>query len=254
MLTRKNLTSYREITGFNLGQIEKDYLQHIFLLNFYRKIKDELVFKGGTALQKTYGLNRFSEDLDFTVKSDIDIESVLKTVITNMRIFGCEASKKEKKEEVLGTNYLIKIKGPLFDGTEQSHAYVGLDISKREKVELPIKINTITPIYEDLPPYTAPVMATSEVMAEKIRAIFTRNSARDIYDLWFLIQKKNKVPVSLINTKLKYYNKFFDQKEFEKSVEKKEKIWKQEMAQLVPVLISFEEIKNSIFSQQFIEL
>lgn len=215
MLTRRNLESYKEITGFNLGQIEKDYLQHIFLLNFYRKIKDELVFKGDTALQKTYGLSRFSEDLDFTLKSDIDIESVLKTVMINLRIFGCEASKNKKKEETSGATYLIKIKGPLFDGTEQSHTYIRLEISKREKVELPVNINTITPIYEDLPPYTIPVMALSEIMAEKIRAIFTRNNARDIYDLWFLIQKKNKVPVTLINKKLKYYKKNFDQKEFE---------------------------------------
>ncbi len=254
MLTRRNLESYKEITGFNLGQIEKDYLQHIFLLNFYRKIKDELVFKGDTALQKTYGLSRFSEDLDFTLKSDIDIESVLKTVMINLRIFGCEASKNKKKEETSGATYLIKIKGPLFDGTEQSHTYIRLEISKREKVELPVNINTITPIYEDLPPYTIPVMALSEIMAEKIRAIFTRNNARDIYDLWFLIQKKNKVPVTLINKKLKYYKKNFDQKEFEKAVEKKEKIWEQEMRQIVPVIIDFKEIKNNIFSRQFIEL
>ncbi len=130
-------------------------------------------------------------------------------------------------------------KGPLFDGTDQSYAHIRLDISKREKVVLHIEIKTITPIFEDLPPYTAPVMANSEIMAEKIRAIYTRNNARDLYDLWFLIQKKNKVSVSLINTKLKYYQKFSDRKEFKKFVEKKEKIWKQEMVQLIPVQISF---------------
>ena len=253
MLTRRDLASYKDITGFNLGQIEKDYLQHIFLLNLYRKIKDELIFKGGTALQKTYGLNRFSGDLDFTITFDKYTEPVLKTVITNMKIFGCEATKKKKKDSDIGDKYLIKIRGPLFDGTEQSHAHIRLDISKREKVVLPIKINTITPIYKDLPPYTLAIMSTTEIMAEKIRAILTRNNARDIYDLWFLVQKKNKVSISLINSKLKYYKKTFDFKEFEKSVEKKEKIWRQEMGQLIPVLIGFEEIKNSIFSQRFIE-
>ena len=40
--------------------------------------------------------------------------------------------------------------------------------------------------------------------------------------------------------------------EFKNSVEKKEKIYKQEMQQLIPVLISFEEVKNSLFSQRFI--
>jgi len=253
MLTKKNLASYKEITGFNLGQIEKDYVQHIFLLNFYRKIKDELVFKGGTSLQKTYGLNRFSEDLDFTLKNNLEIESVLKTVITSMRIFGCEASKKKKKDDKIGYNYLFKIKGPLYNGAEQSHTYIRLDISKRENVILPIKINTITPIYEDLPPYTVPVMDTAEIMAEKIRAILTRNNARDIYDLWFLIQKKISINISLINSKLKYYNKEFSMDEFKKIIEEKDKIWKQEISKLVPIFISFEEIKKDIFLRQFIE-
>jgi predicted nucleotidyltransferase component of viral defense system len=117
---------------------------------------------------------------------------------------------------------------------------------------MPFKINTITPIYKDLPPYTIPVMNPEEIMAEKIRAILTRDSARDVYDLWFLIEKKNKVPVSLINSKLEYYKKVFSFDEFKNSVEKKEKIYKQEMQQLIPVLISFEEIKSSLLSQRYI--
>ena len=253
MLTRNDLTSYKEITGFNLGQVEKDYLQHIFLLNFYRKIKDEIIFKGGTALQKNYGLNRFSEDLDFTMKSETNIEPVLKHITINLKIFGFEAIKKKIKEDKIGNNYLIKIKGPLFNGTEQSHTHIRIEISKREKVIMPVKINTITPIYKDLPPYTVPVMNLEEIMAEKIRAVLTRDNARDIYDLWFLTQKKTKVPVSLVNSKLRYYKKIFNQEEFEKSVEKKEKIWKQELQQLIPLLISFKEIKNDLFTQQFIK-
>ncbi len=253
MLTRNDLKSYKEITGFNLGQVEKDYLQHIFLLNLYRKIKDELVFKGGTALQKNYGLNRFSEDLDFTMKSEINIEPILNYITTNLKIFGYESTKKKIKEDKIGKNYSIKIKGPLFNGTEQSHTYIKIEISKREKIILPVNTNTIIPIYKDLPPYTVSIMDLEEIMAEKIRAIMTRNNARDIYDLWFLSQKKIKTPISLINLKLKYFKKEYVPKEFEKSVEKKEKIYKQEMQQLIPVLINFQEIKNNLISQKFIK-
>jgi len=252
MLTRKDLASYREITGFNLGQIEKDYAQHLFLLNLYKKIKDEMVFKGGTALQKTYGLNRFSEDLDFTMKTNIDIESVLKNVTKNMKIFGCEALETKTKQDEIGSVYLVKVKGPLFNGTERSHTYVRLDISQRENVLMPVKIDTITPIYKDLPPYTVSVMDLSEIMAEKIRSILTRDNARDVYDFWFLTQKKNRVSISLINSKLKYYNKVFDLDEFKKSIKNKERIWKQEMEQLTPTFMSFDKIKHDLFLQQFI--
>lgn len=253
MLTRNDLKSYMDITGFNLGQVEKDYLQHIFLLNFYKKIKDEIIFKGGTALQKNYGLNRFSEDLDFTMKSDINMEPVLSHITTSLKIFGYESIKKKLKEDEISKNYHIKIKGPLFNGTEQSHTYIKIEISKREKIILPVITNTITPIYKDLPPYTVSLVTPEEIMAEKIKAIITRDNARDIYDLWFLTQKKIKIPVSLINSKLKYFKKEFNYKEFEKSIEKKEKIYNQEMEQLIPALINFEEIKNILFQQDFIK-
>ena len=253
MLNREDITQYKEITGFHLGQIEKDYMQHILLLLLYRKTKDEFIFKGGTALQKTYGLNRFSEDLDFTLNTDRNIESILKYIVTGMNAFGCESAWKKKKEDNIGNTYAIKTKGPLFDGTEQSYVYIRLDISKREKVMLPFKTNTVIPIYKDLPPYLATVMDPSEIMAEKIRAILTRNNVRDIYDLWFLIQKKVKVSRSLIDAKLTYYKKVFTMDEFKESIEKNEKMWKQEMKQLIPQFIPFEDIKKGIFSQQFIE-
>ena len=252
MLTKKDLANYTEITGFNLGQIEKDYMQHLFLLNLYKKIKDELVFKGGTALQKNYGLNRFSEDLDFNMRTKTDLDPILKSVTTNMNTFGCEASEKKGKKDEMGCNYLIKIKGPLYDGTERSHTYIRLDISERENVLTSIETNTISPIYRDLPPYTVSVMSLSEIMAEKIRAILIRNKARDVYDLWFLARKKTKVSIPLINTKLKYYKKTFDIDDFNRAAENKKRIWKQELEQLVPTHLNFEKIMEELFSQQFI--
>ena len=61
---------------FNLYQKEKDYLQHIILSRIYSRINSQLVFKGGTSLQKCMGLNRFSEDLDFTASKDFQPETI----------------------------------------------------------------------------------------------------------------------------------------------------------------------------------
>lgn len=47
-------------------QLEKDYLHVFFLYEIYTIFSKELVFKGGTALRIFYGLDRFSEDLNFT--------------------------------------------------------------------------------------------------------------------------------------------------------------------------------------------
>jgi predicted nucleotidyltransferase component of viral defense system len=71
MITKKELEEIARIKGLTLGNAEKDYLIDIALLSISKNTKNELVFKGGTALKKCYfGDYRFSEDLDYTLIED----------------------------------------------------------------------------------------------------------------------------------------------------------------------------------------
>ncbi|HEC77284.1 MAG TPA: nucleotidyl transferase AbiEii/AbiGii toxin family protein [Thermoplasmatales archaeon] len=248
MLTRNDLIEYGETTGFNLGQIEKDYIQHMFLINLYRRIGNELVFKGGTALQKCYGLNRFSEDLDFALFKIISFDEVINRTIKGMNLFGCEADFKKLKEDEIAISFQIRARGPLYDGREKSLTYIRIEISKREKILLPVLKKDVVPIYRDLPPYLISVMNPSEIMAEKVRAIITRDRARDIYDLYFLLRKKIKTGIGLIEEKLLYYNVEFDIDTFLISVERKEKLWYNELNQLIPNVPDFQVVKKEIES------
>lgn len=252
MLTRNDLLAYKEAMGFNLGQIEKDYVQHIFLMNLYRRISNELVFKGGTALQKTYGLSRFSEDLDFTLSKKIELVMIIDKVLIGMNMFGCEATKKKIKEDELSITIQVRAKGPLYEGSDKSLTYINLEMSKREKVLLPPLMNSVVPIYKDLPPYLLPTMNPSEIMAEKIRALFTRERARDLYDMYFLMKKGVKTSIALINNKLSYYNKEFDEEELFKVVKRKEKMWKSELKQLVTIIPEFNEVEKTMSSLNFL--
>jgi len=246
MLTREDLVRYTEVTGFNLGQVEKDYVQHVFLLNLYRRIGDEFIFKGGTALQKCYGLNRFSEDLDFTLSRGISVEEVIEKSIVGMNLFGCESSTKKMKDDDISVSFQIRVRGPLYDGREKSYTYVRVEISKRERsIFPPTKINVI-PMYRDLPPYMISVMETSEIMAEKVRAILTRERARDVYDLYFLIGKGVETNLEMIEDKLRYYSMEFDTDEFVSAVERKERLWYNELRNLVPQIPDFDTVKRSI--------
>ena len=66
MIDFDTLKKIAKIKGINnIGFAEKDYFQELILLGISREAP-ELVFKGGTALYKMHGLNRFSEDLDFS--------------------------------------------------------------------------------------------------------------------------------------------------------------------------------------------
>lgn len=48
-------------------------------------------------------------------------------------------------------------------------------------------------------------------MAEKIRAFLTRAKGRDLYDLWFLLEKGVKIDPLLVDKKLEQVGKKFNQ-------------------------------------------
>ena len=66
MLNREEIERAAKERGEHAKIIEKDYLLEMVLFLIKEHGKD-LIFKGGTALYKLYSLNRFSEDLDFTL-------------------------------------------------------------------------------------------------------------------------------------------------------------------------------------------
>ena len=47
-------------------------------------INTPMVLKGGTALLLCYGLDRFSEDLDFDCEKRINLETRIKVAVTNL--------------------------------------------------------------------------------------------------------------------------------------------------------------------------
>ena len=76
-------------------------------------------------------------------------------------------------------------------------------------------------------------MIIEEMLAEKIRALFTRDKARDLYDLWFLLGKGIKTEIEDINRKLKIYGERFDKKKFIEKIEDKRKSWEMDLKGLI---------------------
>lgn len=73
----------------------REILQEIVLLGLYRAgFFNHAVFYGGTALRILYGLDRFSEDLDFSLleaNDAFDLTKYKKSVIETLKTFGFEA-------------------------------------------------------------------------------------------------------------------------------------------------------------------
>lgn len=244
MLGKEELEKLAATLGFNLWQMERDYLQHLFLLFFSRRVSHELIFKGGTALQKTYGLNRFSIDLDFTQQQEFP-KNIFLQIAQDMTRFGVAT---EIKEIAQKQSSLIKVicKGPWYQETERTLTVLRVEISLREKVLLPAETKEVFPLYPDLQPYIILVMQLEEILAEKIRAIFTRKKARDVFDLRFLLNKNVSLQEKLVQEKLRFYGLEYSQKELFKAISEIEPLWTSELSPLVVHVPDFKEVVREI--------
>ncbi len=244
MIDRSKLAEYCTITGFNIGQAERDYMQHLFLLFLSEHSTDSLVFKGGTALQKAYGLNRASVDLDFSQQKDAQFTELMQKISKSITLFGYATAVKEIK--TLGKTFLLKIEGPLFTGSPISLCSLRIEISQRENILLKPELKEIIPVYNDLRPYFVLVMNETEIFAEKVRAIMTRNKPRDVFDLHFLIRRGVKPDIMFIRKKLNYYKEKYEPERFAAKLKEKKGIWENEMKKYVTHLPDFDTVLAEI--------
>jgi predicted nucleotidyltransferase component of viral defense system len=170
-----------------VSAIERDYVQN-WILKHLRTT--HMVLKGGTCIRKVYFENyRFSDDLDFTLLSELEIDE-LKEQIANAA---------EKTREESGINIInngIKSNDNGYEATLSfqikqrgiNRTKIKIDITEKSNghVILPPSLKQIIHPYSDQLDYELKVYALEEIMAEKIRSLFQRTRPRDLYDIWKL--------------------------------------------------------------------
>ncbi len=247
MISLDELKRIAKLKGINnLGNAEKDYLIEIALLSISRNTKDELVFKGGTCLAKFYKLARFSQDIDFTLKNDLDLDVLIGKVILDFSSFGIEAEIKDKKKVHDSFMFTLRLKGPLYTGTTLSLSSLRIDINMKSSIDMPFFVNNFISIYPDIPQFSLQIMHEKEILAEKVRAIMKRVKARDIYDLWFLLERGVVFDEKLVEKKLEYYKEKWSKIEFTKRLNAQKNNWMIELRSLLESVPNFNDVKKSI--------
>ncbi len=250
MITKYELISIARLKGIsNIGYAEKDYLLELVLFLLSRNTKQEFVFKGGTALYKFYKLERFSDDLDFSVVGKINLDNLIKKLISDLSKFKIDAEVHRIKEPFNSILISLRLKGPLYTGDPRTMSTIRIDLNLKSAVELQPTLLGFSSIYTEIPSFEIIVMQEREILAEKIRAIITRNKARDVFDSFSLLKKGIKIDKKLIEKKLEYYNLKFNNKKLLDSVEEKKKLWETELKPLLKELPKFNEVKNKILSE-----
>ncbi len=179
--------------------VEKDYVLGWLLAAIYAhpQLAESWVFKGGTCLKKCYfETYRFSEDLDFTltdeaqINADFLVAAFREVVAWLYEKTGIEVPPDQirfdvyrNKRETLNCEGRVYYRGPL--SRAGSLPRIKLDLSADEILVLAPVERSVSHPYSDMPQggITARCYAYEEVMAEKTRALAERARPRDLYDV-----------------------------------------------------------------------
>lgn len=253
----------------------KEIVQEVVLCGLSRGgfFKDA-AFYGGTALRIFYGLDRFSEDLDFSLVSqnpEFDLTKYFSYI--------------ENETKSLGLNFIVKEKPKAFDsnvksaflkGNTKEHILTFYEesndtniINKDELISIKFEVDINPPMgatfetkFSLLPsPYQVRLYDMPSLFAGKIHACLCRNwksrvKGRDFYDYVFFLAMGAKV--NLVNLKAKLVQSKFIAEDYDLTIENlktllNERFSNMDFAQAKEDVLPFvkDKLKLDLWSKEF---
>lgn len=199
------LDNYKCQSGNDYINALREIMQEIALLGLWRsKFFEHAAFYGGTALRILYGLDRYSEDLDFSLLTpdggfnlksygnalqkeleafdfSVDFEPVVKTVKSDIESAFVKTNTKIQLISIGVNDSLV----------EQIHPQKKLKIKLEVDVNPPLKFNTEEKYLFAPVPYAVKTYCLPDLFAGKLHAVLcrkwtNRQKGRDWYDLvWY---------------------------------------------------------------------
>lgn len=192
--------------GFRPAIIEKDYYLTRILNAVNQHLSSDIIFKGGTLLNKAYlNYHRLSEDLDFSYSSDVDvstrtkrsraIEPIRKKMGSFLSYLELTSNNVEGQGFNNSTQYLFNLQyqSVIINRKE----IIKFEISLRQPSFLPPEVVKIKHFYQDpfsgenlFPQGNILALSLIECAAEKLKAAISRltPAIRDYYDLGHFIK------------------------------------------------------------------
>jgi predicted nucleotidyltransferase component of viral defense system len=207
------LDTYKPANKDEALQALREIMQEIALAGLQRSgFFEKAAFYGGTALRIFYGLDRFSEDLDFSllkVTPEFSLDKYLDAILAEFESLGMKVSVKEKEKAIQNNIQSAFLKSEtiwkelvLEDIIPQN----GLD--QKPNIKIKLEVDTRPPLGFDteekllLKPFSFYVkcFTISDLFAGKMHALLFRKwgsnvKGRDWYDMeWYI---KRGVPINL---------------------------------------------------------
>lgn len=237
MLSSEKTLELSRLYKIDTFSVQREFAQIVFLDALYAQPKStDLVFKGGTSLRLIYGASRFSEDLDFTLLTDISAVRILldKAVDSFSEHFpGAYIKSKPLEKDIPGYAYLLKFSLPdlPFEATLKLDFFLRGDVFDTIQNHLvQVKGYPLSPARPLIK-----VLSKKELLAEKIRAFMSRDRLRDLYDLAFLLND-TEIDADLVSKKMLYYKKEFNKGDFIKKLDEVNiEDFKRDLSKFLPI-------------------
>ncbi len=215
------LSPYSALENSDRKNAMKEVMQEIVLCSLSRAgFFDKAAFYGGTALRIFYGLDRFSEDLDFSLMakdSSFDLLSYFPSLEKEAKSFGLNVNI-EEKEKAKDSN----IKSAFLKGNTKEHLMMFYSderladsVAKNEVIKIKFEVDVNPPQYASferkyklLPvPYEVNLYDMPSLFAGKIHAVIARGwqnrvKGRDLYDYVFYISRNATVNLKHLTARL----------------------------------------------------
>ena len=198
----------------------KEVVQEVALCGLSRAgFFKHAAFYGGTALRIFYGLDRFSEDLDFslvTPNPDFPLNRYFSGLESELAALGLKFSIEEKQKTVDSAIKSAFLKGNTREHILSIYDVQNISINPEEVIKIKFEVDTNPPAfaqfenkYRLLPsPYQVKLYDMSSLFAGKIHAVICRSwknrvKGRDLYDYVFYLSRQAKVNLPHLQARLK---------------------------------------------------
>lgn len=215
------LRKYNAVTAEEKKSTMKEIMQEIVLCGLSRAgFFQKAAFYGGTALRIFYGLDRFSEDLDFSLMEedmDFDLSAYFPMLEKEVKAYGLNVEIRKKEKSADSTISSAFLKGNTREHVLLFYADEKLAdaIAANEIVKIKFEVDINPPAgagfenrYQMLPsPYAIKLYDQPSLFAGKIHAVICRSwqnrvKGRDLYDYIFYLSRNAAVNMKHLRARL----------------------------------------------------
>jgi len=221
-IIRHMIDKYHPKTSEDKKNAIKEVLQEVVLAGLSKTgFFSRAAFYGGTALRLFHGMDRFSEDLDFSLlvaDETFDLDAYLKPVRDVIHSLGLDFEVSKIDKTATSTIESAFIKGntketimTIYPGSTDANRII-----HNEKITIKFEVDVNPPLYANteirfrlLPfPYQVRIYDRESLFAGKVHAVLARSwknrvKGRDLYDYVFFLSRGTNLNLKHLEARLK---------------------------------------------------